>query len=87
MATNQNEFLKVGDVCARLQISRPSIYRWVAASRKAAAAAAGVDTGAVAAGNFPIPVKFGTAQQSAARWLKSDVDAWLAARAAGGGAA
>ncbi len=88
MATNQIEFsLKIGDLCDRFQISRPTIYRYVAASRKAAAAAAaagGVDTGAAAAGNFPLPIKFGTAQQSPARWLVADVDAWVAARVAGG---
>ena len=86
MATNQNEiFLKIGDLCDRFQISRPTIYRYVAASRKAAAAAAaGGHTGAAAAGNFPLPVKFGTAQQSAARWLVADVDAWVAARVAVG---
>lgn len=61
---SKDQYLNVGDLADWLGVSRTAIYIWVKE------------------GHFPKPVVLGpsTGKNSTTRWLRSEVDEWLANR-------
>ena len=61
---SEERYLKVGELHAWLGVARSTIYRWVEE------------------GHFPKPVVLGpeTERNSTTRWLRTDVEQWLASR-------
>jgi prophage regulatory protein len=64
---SNDQYLKVGDLTEWLGVSRSAIYIWVKE------------------GHFPKPVVLGphTDKNSTTRWLRSEVEEWLANRPRG----
>jgi len=64
---SNDQYLKVGDLTKWLGVSRSAIYIWVKE------------------GHFPKPVVLGphTDKNSTTRWLRSEVEKWLANRPRG----